>query len=640
MLDKVKVQGESQRSTTIWRTNDPVWNEVFTFLVPRHFDINNTMLVVDLFDEDKVLSNEFLGRVRVPLAKLANAEARGQMTGWFDLHTADDTAKTEGNIHFHAVFDHDHRLAQAEQTERFELHRKQVLHHVASTNFTRYLDEYESEAKDRQVSVHVCTWNVGNTPPADDLSAWLQPGHDIYVVGSQECKYDPRKPHSSCKDDWRASIMGQLGEKEYKLVYEENLWEMRLLIAVRHEIEPLVKNIHGHHEATGIAHVLGNKGGLVVSMLVRDTSLCFVNSHLAAHQGESKRRNHDVYEIIKEVRVGKPNMDILHQFAHVVWMGDLNYRLDYGDQGTAESPSAEQHAEMLALIADGQRAKLFATDQLRAEMAAERVFVGFEEGDPSKFDPTFKMIKNELNGYNKKRSPAWCDRIVRRSMPGFHIEQTAYNSAPTVCSSDHKPVYATFKVHTAEPVLGVDDSLGDAFLTVQSMKLRPIVKDGASPEALPQCRVVFYSSILRDQVPSEPRKGEEAPSWGKKDVPVMKLDINNTERLRKSFVMLQVYKTAGASADDLLGNGLLMVDEWVENQEQFHSSTVRLSRGGIPVAHLDLSMKLHWIDGLAEFEQPPPVDPRQLFMFESAKSNSAYQIGPSSWTPPEADEQA
>ena len=87
-----------------------------------------------------------------------------------------------------------------------------------------------------------------------------------------------------------------------------------------------ITHVEKHNEATGVAHVLGNKGGVAVAMVVKDTRLCFVNSHLTAHQHQTKRRNDDVKEIIEGVKFGYQGMDVLHQFHHLLWMGDLNYR--------------------------------------------------------------------------------------------------------------------------------------------------------------------------------------------------------------------------------------------------------------------------------------------------------------------------
>jgi hypothetical protein len=53
------------------------------------------------------------------------------------------------------------------------------------------------EAGQRQLSIHVCTWNLGNAQPSDDISSWLPEGgggHDIIAIGVQESKYVPNQP--------------------------------------------------------------------------------------------------------------------------------------------------------------------------------------------------------------------------------------------------------------------------------------------------------------------------------------------------------------------------------------------------------------------------------------------------------------
>jgi hypothetical protein len=82
-----------------------------------------------------------------------------------------------------------------------------------------------------------------------------------------------------------------------------------------------------------------NKGGVAVSFKLDDTHLAFVSSHLAAHQSKTAQRNSDVGEICANLKllpqaqrrsVHKP--DLATGFHHVVWVGDLNYRLEYGQQ--------------------------------------------------------------------------------------------------------------------------------------------------------------------------------------------------------------------------------------------------------------------------------------------------------------------
>lgn len=60
-------------------------------------------------------------------------------------------------------------------------------------------------------------------------------------------------------------------------------------------------------------------------------------------------------------------MDLLHQFHHVFFLGDLNYRVD------------REWDDTLALVAREQWKKLLLFDQLRQEMLTLSVFPYFQE---------------------------------------------------------------------------------------------------------------------------------------------------------------------------------------------------------------------------------------------------------------------
>jgi len=170
--------------------------------------------------------------------------------------------------------------------------------------------EFVDEEKQRNFSVFVGTWNVGNKPPPADLSPWI-PGnkYDIYVIGTQECDYklDLGK---TVQQDFQESLATAIGSADdYKVISSHNLWQMRIYIFARVGIAKHLTNVKSHTEGTGIAGVGGNKGAVVVSMDIRDSRVCFVNSHLAAHQDKSKKRNEDVAEIIR----GEELLSVAHQ---------------------------------------------------------------------------------------------------------------------------------------------------------------------------------------------------------------------------------------------------------------------------------------------------------------------------------------
>ena len=148
-----------------------------------------------------------------------------------------------------------------------------------------------------------------------------------------------------------------------------------------------------------------------------------------------------------------------------MWLGDLNYRLNLPDD------------RVRAAIASGNCASLLGSDQLLLERAAGKAFVGWIEA-PVTFPPTYKYrpgtntysgagdagaedenggggengdaggarVKVSAKEEKKKRTPAWCDRILWR---GRDIRQNSYARAE-LTQSDHKPVLAEFTIVARE----------------------------------------------------------------------------------------------------------------------------------------------------------------------------------------------
>ncbi|XP_072996722.1 type I inositol polyphosphate 5-phosphatase 8 [Typha latifolia] len=197
----------------------------------------------------------------------------------------------------------------------------------------------------------------------------------------------------------------------------------------------------------GIMGYMGNKGSISISMTLRRTTFCFVCTHLASGEkdGDEVRRNADVVEILKRTRFlqshrfSRPaalSPETILQHDKVIWLGDLNYRLAATCSDTHE------------LLQKNDWQALLEKDQLRMEQRAGRVFTGWEEGKIY-FPPTYKYLANSdvyavnpAKSREKKRNPAWCDRILWR---GKGMKQMWYVRGE--CRfSDHRPVYSLFAV--------------------------------------------------------------------------------------------------------------------------------------------------------------------------------------------------
>ncbi|CAI5465468.1 unnamed protein product [Closterium sp. Yama58-4] len=91
----------------------------------------------------------------------------------------------------------------------------------------------------------------------------------------------------------------------------------------------------------------------------------------------------------------------------LVWMGDLNYRVE----GVSHEHARNQ-------VAARNLPALLANDQLLKEMAGGRAFRGMEEGLIA-FPPTYKFDRGTpdplaYDSGEKRRVPAWCDRVLFR----------------------------------------------------------------------------------------------------------------------------------------------------------------------------------------------------------------------------------
>ena len=199
-------------------------------------------------------------------------------------------------------------------------------------------------------------------------------------------------------------------------------------------IVPLISDLRSIAVATGLGDKLGNKGGISVSFKVANSSFCFVNAHLAAHQHATIRRTnefrriskHIVASLLQQKRNSKvtectssddecttcccdqdeegddeeddtsgpglpryssndlrtdsgPQLNpLIDMFDKVFWFGDLNFRI-YGTREVIDG-----------MLESHMHDALLCNDQLTMLMRFNRVFSGFSEG-PLNFFPTYKF---------------------------------------------------------------------------------------------------------------------------------------------------------------------------------------------------------------------------------------------------------
>ncbi|KAF5206869.1 Type i inositol polyphosphate 5-phosphatase protein [Thalictrum thalictroides] len=341
---------------------------------------------------------------------------------------------------------------------------------------------FEDVKNTKKYKVFVSTWNVGGVAPPDtlDMDVWLDRHNnpcDIYVFGFQEIVplntgnvLGAEKNRISMK--WNSLIRAALHKNTntsaqpqnqknkfysikggssmnsnvpmgFQCIISKNMVGILICVWVKSELRQYIQHPSVSCVGCGIMGCLGNKGAVSVRFCLHETSFCFVCGHLASggKEGDEKHRNSDVAEILSRTSFPRGPLYILPpkilDHDRVVFLGDLNYRISLSEATTR------------SLVENKEWNTLLENDQLRVELMEGKIFEGWQEG-PIKFSPTYKYYPNSDAYYGcdqskkgeKRRSPAWCDRII---WFGKGLKQKKYDRGESRLS-DHRPVWAIFTV--------------------------------------------------------------------------------------------------------------------------------------------------------------------------------------------------
>ncbi|KAH9621556.1 hypothetical protein KSS87_007333 [Heliosperma pusillum] len=286
--------------------------------------------------------------------------------------------------------------------------------------------------------------------PSDYRASDYRPS-DFSKWGSSEEDYYPGDSPStvlfspmSCGGSAHSDVgYRQPKQSRYCLIVSKQMVGIYLTVWVRKDLREHVRNVKVSCVGRGLMGYLGNKGSIAVSMLLHQTSFCFVCTHLTSGQkeGDELRRNADVMEILKKTRFTRVSStgeekspETIVEHDRVIWLGDLNYRLTL------------PYRSVRALVEMQNWRALLEKDQLRMEQRRGHVFSGWNEGNIY-FPPTYKYSHNsdryagdDMHPKEKRRTPAWCDRILWH---GSGLHQLSYVRAESRFS-DHRPVYSIF----------------------------------------------------------------------------------------------------------------------------------------------------------------------------------------------------
>jgi hypothetical protein len=192
----------------------------------------------------------------------------------------------------------------------------------------------------RELSARVMTWNAGASKPTtlrnseQDRNFYrelLEPGNppDILVFGFQELvdledkkitakSIFKRKKHKETSEHehmshqyraWRDHLVRVLDEyspgQNYILLHTANLVGLFTCVFVKASERNKIRDVCAAEIKLGFSGRVGNKGALVVRFFVDDSSLCFINCHLAAGQTQTVHRNNDAAAIMENAPLPK-----------------------------------------------------------------------------------------------------------------------------------------------------------------------------------------------------------------------------------------------------------------------------------------------------------------------------------------------
>jgi hypothetical protein len=342
----------------------------------------------------------------------------------------------------------------------------------------------------QKYKVFVSTWNIGGIAPdeglnIEDLLETCSKSFDIFVFGFQEIvplkasnvlgsedskistkwnsiireALNKRTHNNCCKDienddhnieeDLKKNFChenpGQQckAPQDFQCIISKQMVGILISVWVRSDLSPFIRHPNVSCVGCGIMGCLGNKGSVSVRFMLHETSFCFVCTHLASggKEGDEKHRNSNVAEIFSRTSFPRGSLMELPRkildHDHVILLGDLNYRISLPEETTR------------LLVEKRDWDSLLENDQLKMELESGHMLKGWNEGT-IKFAPTYKYFLNSDEYYGccyhgkkkaaKKRSPAWCDRVI---WFGNGLKQIEYARSESKLS-DHRPVKALF----------------------------------------------------------------------------------------------------------------------------------------------------------------------------------------------------
>ena len=366
---------------------------------------------------------------------------------------------------------------------------------------------------------------LGYTPdsalsPAGSPKAW-----GIIVVGLQEVEMTASamvRGETVAGEAWAEALSSVLAPRGFILAANKQLVGLLTLVFTHASLQESTHSIDITAKGCGLMGKMGNKGAVAARLTVHESTLCFVNSHLAAHMGHNARRNQDYAQLCAQLTFGRGDNELVaiptgptamdaensdvHRCDALVWFGDVNYRVDMTNE------------QVRSAIAEERLGDLRENDQLLRTIAAGEAFSGFVDAGELNFKPTYKFDKGstEYDTSEKQRVPAWPDRILMRTKDEVRLVPCTlqskgglvvadgdgsedstlvderYMSHDDILMSDHRPISADLEVG----VLVADEARRESIMWDCLKKLDELENQTAPKLVFGQTTVNFTAKPL------------------------------------------------------------------------------------------------------------------------------------------------
>lgn len=240
----------------------------------------------------------------------------------------------------------------------------------------------------------------------------------------------------------QAELATQLGEA-FLAVRSVGMVGLLVSVFVAERLAPSIRAVSGDRIRSGLYGQAGNKGALVVTFKVEETSICTASVHLESGQQVKKaqERAEQLREILQSLcpeKGARPDL--------LVVSGDFNFRAQLPENTRATLTSGwldptAQLGEGAMSTSEEVKRLFFQCDEMHCGRSRQELYdilkdFSLMEG-PVNFPPTYRLLEGQA-AYDLEREPAWCDRVLHSKVS---VQRKSY-CALGLMESDHRPVCA------------------------------------------------------------------------------------------------------------------------------------------------------------------------------------------------------